>query len=70
MMARDDYEMLVPVLRKHLKEANASNDVPLYIALWELVEDMMDAFVSDNPRFDREKFVEAITINPVKVQED
>lgn len=58
-MSRKHYESLATVIRRVYKKFPEPNDVETRVAIRTIVLAMCDLFKSDNPNFDREKFIRA-----------
>jgi len=59
-MTRKDYEATARVIRRNLERAhNYGAQVREVLAVQDIAQEMADIFASDNPRFDRAKFLEA-----------
>ena len=54
-MTRKDYVLLANAIAKGIDDANGANGLTAYA----IIERIADALASDNPRFDRERFIVA-----------
>ena len=54
-MTRKDYVLLASAIAKGIDDANGTNGLTAYA----IIERIADALESDNPRFDRKRFITA-----------
>jgi len=54
-MTRKDYVLLANAIAKGIDDANGANGLTAYA----IIERIADALASENPRFDRERFITA-----------
>ena len=59
-MAKKDYKLISDVIKKHYSDRYADEGA---FIIGELARELATAFQSDNPRFDREKFLAACGIS-------
>lgn len=56
MFTRQHYKAIAEIVKQN---EGTVNNIMVYIKRQRLCDDLADYFAADNPRFDREKFLEA-----------
>lgn len=56
-MSKKDYELIAATLSKVVDMVETPG---ASVAAWEAVSALADAFADDNPRFNRQKFIDAV----------
>lgn len=58
-MTKKHFEMVARILSETYRKPNLSKVSP-EAAIMEIAEEFADAFIAENPRFDRERFMRAV----------
>ena len=59
MLTRKVFEQIATSVKKSVDKADTTLDANLYGFAVEMADELADYFASDNPRFDRERFLDA-----------